>query len=209
MQGANLESHELKVMGKGHTGHPIEFEEAQGSSSTSAQDSTNESHGTYVRDTIMTLSIDSTGSTSNGRLVTMTGTIKRGQKVGEMVEVQLQLSEDELSKLQQSYIEDEKVDDSCVWGLDKGLHIVLLTLLCIPFAFLASVAMSFYIGSIAWYNVFINLSEERTVWHKIFLCPILIFTFPIFIVLSALCIGLYASIIQVRILTIITIRKGR
>ena len=30
---------------------------------------------------IMTRSIDSTGSTTNGCLVTMTGTIKRGQKV--------------------------------------------------------------------------------------------------------------------------------
>ena len=192
----------MKVMNKGH--HPIEIEEVQGSPSTSAQDSRHGSISSHIRDTVMTRSIDSTGSTSNGRLVTMTGTIKRGQKVGEMVEVQLQLSEDELSKLQQSYIEDDKMDDdSCVWGLDKGLHIVILTLLCVPFAFLASVVMSFYIGSIAWYNVLINLSEERTIWHKIFLCPILIFTFPIFIVLSALCIGLFASIIQVRTLSYI------
>lgn len=114
------------------------------------------------------------------------------------MQVQLQLTEGELCKLQQSYVEDEdKIDDGCVWGLDKGLHIILLTILCVPFAFLASTAMSFYIGTIAWYNVYLNLSEERTVWHKVFLCPILILSFPIFIVLTAVCVGLFASIIQV------------
>ena len=198
MQGANLESHELKVMGQGQKGHPIEIEDTQGSSNASVPDCTQESSSMHVKDSVMTHSFESTGSASNGRLVTMTGTIKRGQKVGQLVEVQLQLSEDELSKLQQSCIEDDKkVDDSCIWGLDKGPHIVVLTLLCTPFAFLASVAMSFYIGTIAWYNVYLNLSEERTIWHKVLLCPVLILTFPIFIVLSTLCIGLYASIIQV------------
>ena len=45
--------------------------------------------------------------------------------------------------------------------------------------------------------MYINLSEERTVWHKVLLCPVLILMFPVYIVCTALCIGLYASIIQV------------
>ncbi len=133
--------------------------------------------------------------------VSFSGTIKRGQKVGETVEVQLQLTEKEMNKLHQSTNaldeEDKDRDDACIWGLDKGLHIIVLTILFIPFAFIMSMGMAAYIGTIAWYNVYLNLSEERTVWHKVFLCPLLILTFPVFIVLTAVCIGLYAAVIQV------------
>ena len=45
--------------------------------------------------------------------------------------------------------------------------------------------------------MYLNLSEERSLWHRVLLCPILILTFPLFIVGTALCLGVYAAIIQV------------
>ena len=69
------------------------------------------------------------------------------------MEVQLQLSENELTKLQESYMEpgDNREKTCCTCAPATGLHILLLTMLFIPCAALASIVMSFYIGTIAWY----------------------------------------------------------
>ena len=113
-----------------------------------------------------------------------------------MVQVQLQLSQSEINKLSESFIEDDK-SDTCLWGLKKGLHILLFTVVFIPFAFIASLCVSFYIGTMAWYNLYLYLSEERTVWHKIFLSPLLILFFPFLIGFSSLGIALYGCVKQV------------
>ncbi|CAH1772715.1 unnamed protein product [Owenia fusiformis] len=132
------------------------------------------------------------------RIVTMTGTITRGNQIGQTVDVELKLSQDELRKLNQSFdSEDDDPNPDCVWGPKKGLHIFLFTLLVIPVALVLSFCVAFYMGIMMWYNMFIYFSEERTIWHKIFICPLLILFLPFLIVLVSLGIGLYACIIQI------------
>lgn len=136
---------------------------------------------------------------ANGsRVVTVTGTITRGYKAGEKVDIKLRLTDDELQKLNTS--NDDLSDHgptACIWGPRRGLHIALFTVLFIPFAFISSLCVSFYYGAQTWYNLFLYYSEEQTIWHKIFLCPILILSFPFTVGLSALGIASYAAVIQV------------
>ena len=126
------------------------------------------------------------------QVVTFTGTVKIGQCQGQQVKVQLEMTDDELTKLNQSDSESSE----CVFTSDKGPHIFLLSILFMPFSFISSLFMSFYLGTLTWYNAIVYFSEERTIWHKVFLCPILIITFPFTICLSALGIALYSCIIQ-------------
>ena len=136
----------------------------------------------------------------NGRIVTMTGTIKRGQKKGHAVEVQLQLTEEEMDKLkksQDSEVDSPHSDGSWGCGLSRGPHVVLATILFFPFALLFSLCASFYIGTMCWYNVFLYLSEERTVWHKIFLSPLLIIFYPFIILTFMLGISIYSAFVQI------------
>ncbi|XP_013413871.1 transmembrane protein 169-like [Lingula anatina] len=130
--------------------------------------------------------------------VTVTGTIKRGPKAGQSVEVELRLSKDELQKL--GHEDEESVygpGECTLCGLKKGIHVFLFTVIVTPFAFFGSLGLSFYLGAQTWYNIFIYFSEERTIWHKVFLCPLLILTFPLTVGLSALGIALYAALIQI------------
>lgn len=126
------------------------------------------------------------------QVVTFTGTVKRGQCQGQQVKIQLEMTDDELTKLNQS----DSENSGCVCSDDRGPHIVLLSILFIPFSFISSLLISFYLGTLTWYNAIVYFSEERTVWHKIFLCPLLIITFPFTIGLSALGIALYSCVIQ-------------
>lgn len=132
---------------------------------------------------------------NNGQLVTMSGTITRGYQAGQMVDVHLELTDREIQKLTQ---QSSRGDKSC-WhvGAKSGPHIVLLSIACVPIAFIVSACMAFYIGSTMWYNLYMYFSEERSIWHKIFLCPLLILTFPFTLGLSALGVALYASCVQV------------
>ncbi len=141
--------------------------------------------------------LNSSVLSSGHRTITMTGTIKRGHKSGQSVEVQLQMSQEELNKLNRSFIEDDKKADDCIWGIRKGMHILIFSMCFIPFSFISSLCMSFYVGTIGWYNLYLYLSEERTIWHKIFLCPLLILFFPFLIGLSALGVAFYAAGIQI------------
>lgn len=58
--------------------------------------------------------------------------------------------------------------------------------------------MSFYFGALTWQNLFSHFYDERTIWHRIFICPILVLTFPFFILIFTLGIALYAAFIQLR-----------
>ena len=139
----------------------------------------------------------STMSNGSGRGVTMTGTMKRGKKGREVVEVQVELSERELKTLKRtSKIMDQKKDD-CLCGPLKGPHILLLSLLFIPFALIATISVVFYVGTMCWYNIYLFLSEEKSIWHKIFLCPLLLLFYPFLIVFSVIGIGVYGAVIQV------------
>ncbi|CAD7671019.1 unnamed protein product [Nyctereutes procyonoides] len=56
--------------------------------------------------------------------------------------------------------------------------------------------VSFYYGTITWYNIFLVYNEERTFWHKISCCPCLILFYPALIMAMASSLGLYATVVQ-------------
>ncbi|XP_015214804.1 transmembrane protein 169 [Lepisosteus oculatus] len=142
----------------------------------------------------------------DSRYVTLTGTITRGKKKGQMVDIHVTLTEKELQELARSKEtargegENEGGQGSkrsCRVGVGQGPHVVLWSLSCAPVVFLLSFVTSFYYGTITWYNVFLVYNEERTFWHKIIVCPFLIIFYPILIMVVSLSLGLYTAITQV------------
>lgn len=132
---------------------------------------------------------------AGSRIVTMTGTIKRGKKADETVQVQLKLSQNEINKLSESCADGDKEKERCC-GLKQGPHVLLFSIIFSPIAFIISFCMSFYLGTQAWYNLYLYLSEERTIWHRIFLCPLLIIFFPFLIASLSLGLGLWGMAVQ-------------
>ncbi|MBN3295200.1 TM169 protein, partial [Amia calva] len=120
----------------------------------------------------------------DSRYVTLTGTITRGKKKGQMVDIHVGEDADGAKR-------------SCRLGAGHGPHVVLWSLSCAPVVFLLSFVTSFYYGTITWYNVFLVYNEERTFWHKITVCPFLIIFYPILIMAVSLSLGLYSAITQV------------
>ncbi|XP_028663370.1 transmembrane protein 169 [Erpetoichthys calabaricus] len=142
----------------------------------------------------------------DGRYVTLTGTITRGKKKGQMVDIHVTLTEKELQELAkskeplQTETDNETTErrkQACQMGVSKGPHVVFWSLACAPVVFILSFVMSFYYGTITWYNIFLVYNEERTFWHKITICPFLIIFYPIIIVVISLSLGLYTAITQV------------
>ena len=86
--------------------------------------------------------------------------------------------------------------DGCC-NAKKGPHILILSLLCIPGALVLCFCVTFYYGAWTWYNIYLYFSEEKTIWHKISICPILILLFPFIIILIPFVVGVYASIVQI------------
>lgn len=132
---------------------------------------------------------------SEPQIVTFTGVVARGESQGQQVQVQLELTEDEYSKLNISN-ETAPPEKGCVFGKSVGPHIFFMSIVFMPFSFISSFFMSFYLGTLAWYNTIVYFSEERTVFHKLLICPLLILTFPFTIGISAFFLGLYGCIIQ-------------
>ncbi|KAM8856949.1 transmembrane protein 169 [Synchiropus picturatus] len=140
----------------------------------------------------------------DSRYVTLTGTITRGKKKGQVVDIHVTLTEKELRELAKS---KERLDAefeagegsrrSCSLGVCQGPHVVLWSLGCIPIVFLLSFITSFYYGTLTWYNVFLVYNEERTFWHKITICPFLIIFYPMLIMPVALSLALYSAVVQV------------
>ncbi|KAG9349269.1 hypothetical protein JZ751_027712 [Albula glossodonta] len=136
--------------------------------------------------------------------VTLTGTITRGRKKGQMVDIHVTLTDKELREMARS---KERLDAECERGADakrtcglgigQGPHVVLWSLSCAPVVFLLSFITSFYYGTLTWYNVFLVYNEERTFWHKITVCPVLIISYPVLIMAVSLSLGLYAAVVQV------------
>jgi hypothetical protein len=136
----------------------------------------------------MNTSIYSTGSN------TFTGTLKRGKK-DQIIEVQL--TEAEINKLNRSTLSETLENQTQgVCSAQKGPHVVVLSVLFWPFAFLSSLIMNLYICTMCWYNIYLCLSEERTIWHKIFFCPLLIIFFPVIIIIIPLGVAVYAAFRQ-------------
>lgn len=144
----------------------------------------------------------------DSRYVTLTGTITRGKKKGQLVDIHVTLTEKELRELAKS---KERLDAecerdggvggssrrSCGLGVCQGPHVVLWSLSCAPVVFLLSFITSFYYGTLTWYNVFLVYNEERTFWHKITICPFLIIFYPMLIMAVSISLALYSAVVQV------------
>ncbi|XP_045210059.2 transmembrane protein 169-like [Mercenaria mercenaria] len=130
---------------------------------------------------------------SEPQVVTFTGVVTRGQSQGQHVKVQLEMTEDEYTKLNQS---DDSQEKGCIFGKRVGPHIFLMSILFMPFSFLSSFCISFYLGTLTWYNSIVYFSEEKTIFHKLLLCPVLILTYPFTIGISSFVLALYSCIIQ-------------
>ncbi|XP_077071703.1 transmembrane protein 169 isoform X2 [Siphateles boraxobius] len=143
-------------------------------------------------------------SSEDSRYVTLTGTITRGKKKGQMVDIHVTLTERELREMARS---KERLDAecdaregssrSCGFGVSQGPHVVLWSLSCAPVVFVLSFITSFYYGTLTWYNIFLVYNEERTFCHKITVCPFLIIFYPVLIVPLSLSLALYSAVVQV------------
>lgn len=129
--------------------------------------------------------------------LTMTGTIKRGKKKGQNVDVKLNISREELEIIEATIVAEEynKMDVSKC-SLYNGPHIFLFSLLCIPFVAFISAMYSFYMGTMAWYNIFTHVTEDLSCIKKVLLAPIVILSYPFLIAIFTLGLGLYAGIAQ-------------
>ncbi|XP_034835857.1 uncharacterized protein [Maniola hyperantus] len=129
--------------------------------------------------------------------LTMTGTIKRGKKKGQSVDVKLNISREELEIIEAAIVAEEynKMDVSKC-SLYNGPHIFLFSLLCIPFVACISAMYSFYMGTMAWYNIFTHVTEDFSCIKKVLLAPLVILSYPFLIVIFTVGLGLYAGIAQ-------------
>lgn len=140
-------------------------------------------------------------SGSTDGCLTMTGTIKRGKKAGQSVDVRLNMSREELEVLEAVIAAKRRNSTSpSSWftcGPRKGPHITMWTALCLPFAVAVSGIYSFYLGTITWYNVFTYYTEEKPILCRILVSPFLILLYPFLIVIFTVGLGLYAGIVQI------------
>ena len=101
---------------------------------------------------------------TNGFL-TVTGTIKRGKNKGESFDVHLKMNRELLTKMEKEA--NKKEDSGCCCGLNRGLHIFILSLICVPFLWIFCTLYAFYMGTLTWYNIFIYYNEQRTCCHTV------------------------------------------
>ncbi|XP_036328896.1 uncharacterized protein LOC118741144 [Rhagoletis pomonella] len=131
--------------------------------------------------------------------LTMTGTIKRGRKKGQSLDLQINISREELEQINAvaAAVQVNKQQNLCCSCTPQtGLHILFLSLVCLPFVTLVSSIYSFYIGTLTWYNMFNYFSEEKSCLYKFFMSPILILAYPVGILVCTLGLGIYAGISQ-------------
>lgn len=112
-------------------------------------------------------------------------------------------TEDKISEEDEIQIEESEVHNTMIeedkgglFGADRGPHIALLSFLFIPCALISSLCVSFYYGAWTWFNLYLYFSEEKTVWHKVTICPLLILTFPFTVGLSSIFISFFAAFVQ-------------
>lgn len=153
---------------------------------------------------ITTLRVDSKDSvspncseSSKDDYLTITGTIKRGKKKGQNIDVKLNISREELEIIERSIIVEEysKMDMS-VCSLYNGPHIFVLSLICLPIIGCLSSIFSFIMGTKTWYNILNHVIEKTNCFKKVVLAPVVILLYPFFIVIFSLGLGVYAAIAQ-------------
>ncbi|XP_063705152.1 transmembrane protein 169-like [Culicoides brevitarsis] len=136
---------------------------------------------------------------STDNYLTLAGTIKRGKKLGEEFNVQLNISRDELEKINSFAMKksnEEKNGSCCVCKLGTGLHVLLWTIICFPIVVVISGVYCFYIGTLTWYNLFNFFSQEKTILHRIFVPPLLFVAYPVTILLFTAGLALYGGFKQ-------------
>lgn len=142
-------------------------------------------------------SVSSIGS-CGGSFVTMVGTVKRGRKKGQIMDMKVQMSREELDELEHSIISHQlEDDDRCFFGCRKGPHVLTLSLVLVPFIFCLSAGYSFYMGTMTWYNILVYFSEKKPIFQKMFVCPLLIISYPFLITILTVGLGMYAAIVQI------------
>jgi hypothetical protein len=124
--------------------------------------------------------------------LTLTGTIKRGRKAGQNVDVKLNMSREELEIIEAAIT--EKSTNPCY-----GIHIFIFSVLCIPFVTIAAIIYNFYMGTLTWYNIFTHFSNghSKICCAKVLFPPFIILGYPFFIVGVSFFLGLYTGVTQV------------
>ncbi|GAB6031908.1 hypothetical protein CHUAL_010300 [Chamberlinius hualienensis] len=135
-------------------------------------------------------------STTEDHYLTLTGTIKRGKKAGQCIDVKLNMSREELEKMEAELSKKLQPKEQ-LFGTKSGIHILLISILCAPLVFLISGFYGFYLGTYTWYNIYVHFSDEKTIWHKIFICPFLVLTYPLWVPLMFVGVGAFAAAIQI------------
>ena len=131
-----------------------------------------------------------------GGYLTLTGTLRKGRKKPEecVYNIEMSLTRDHLSKIEKKV--HAKYHDRCFCGLERGIHIFLLTLLCGPFLWILFTFQALYLGTLTWYNVFLHYNEERSCCHKL-LSPLVLLIYPLWIIPVTLVLGLYGGLAQI------------
>lgn len=145
-------------------------------------------------------SLDQFSTIKTDSYLTMTGTVKRGRKKGQSVDLQLNISRDELEKINAAVVAVEQIQQQnngfCICSLTTGMHILILTIICLPFVAAYTSIYSFYIGTLTWYNIFNYFNEEKSYLYKVLMSPVLILTYPFGICICTIGLGIYAGIVQ-------------
>ena len=79
----------------------------------------------------------------------------------------------------------------------QGPHITLWSIICIPVAMIISLVTAFYNGALTWHNLTAYFGEEKSWFHKLTICPLLILSFPFSVGLSSLGVSVVAMVMQV------------
>lgn len=178
--------------------HPSSKQNLCSSAVSIATDRANFTDGSTGTNTLTTLARD---CRSPDRYLTMTGTVKRGKKKGQSIDVQLNISQDELEKINSVALKIQHDNGAassscCACSMSSGIHILLLSVLALPFVMMITGIYAFYMGTITWYNMFVYFSEEKSCFHRLFMSPILIVAYPIAIVLCTIGLSIYSGFVQ-------------
>lgn len=126
--------------------------------------------------------------------LTMVGTIKRGRKAGQNVDVRLNISREELEMMEANLAAKPR-PSKC--SLSTGPHVTLFSIVMFPLALVISSLYSFYLGTLTWYNIFTYVTEDKSLICKVFLPPLLILTYPPVILLLTIGLGVFAAFAQI------------
>ena len=134
--------------------------------------------------------------------LTLSGTIRRSKKSGQKeTDVQITIRKEDLMEMKPNPEISKSYESSAksqICSAIQGTLTLILTILSIPFVFIASSFYSFYIGTITWHNFFSVYSEEENFFYRITVSPLLMLMYPLYIVICTLSVGVYSAFVQVQ-----------